>query len=189
MVVAHTRDPASAIVLSTPGTCDAEKTKLYYAPCDIAWWIVRDRAKFIPIRVTVYGGSGWKRVVFVFFRLSHVDSSTLSGLIIQNSPFRVLSIYQPANTVLDSLTLNSAADYNLAKNTDGFDLSSNNGANITNNIIMNQDGCLAMQSSTNTHVVTNTCTGDHGTSVGSIGGSRNLMCLRIPLAANPAASW
>uniref|UniRef100_K3X0U8 endo-polygalacturonase n=1 Tax=Globisporangium ultimum (strain ATCC 200006 / CBS 805.95 / DAOM BR144) TaxID=431595 RepID=K3X0U8_GLOUD len=36
---------------------------------------------------------------------------------------------------------------------------------------MNQDDCLAMQSSTNTHFVGNTCTGGHGISVGFIDGS------------------
>ncbi|KAF1320488.1 Endopolygalacturonase i, partial [Globisporangium splendens] len=107
----------------------------------------------------------------VFFRLLNVHSSTLSNFKILNSPFRTFSIVDSTDTVLDHLTLDSSAGDGLAKNTDGFDLSSNNGVNITNNNILNQDDCLAMQSSTNTHFVGNTCTGGHGISVGSIGGN------------------
>uniref|UniRef100_K3W7T9 endo-polygalacturonase n=1 Tax=Globisporangium ultimum (strain ATCC 200006 / CBS 805.95 / DAOM BR144) TaxID=431595 RepID=K3W7T9_GLOUD len=107
----------------------------------------------------------------VFFRLLNVHSSTLSGFTLKNSPFRTFSIVGSTDTVLDHLTLDSKAGDNLAKNTDGFDMSSNNGVNITNNIILNQDDCLAMQSSTNTHFIGNTCTGGHGISVGSIGGT------------------
>ncbi|KAF1320486.1 Polygalacturonase, partial [Globisporangium splendens] len=107
----------------------------------------------------------------VFFRLLNVHSSTLSNFKILNSPFRTFSIVDSTDTVLDHLTLDSSAGDGLAKNTDGFDLSSNNGVNITNNNILNQDDCLAMQSSTNTHFIGNTCTGGHGISVGSIGGN------------------
>ncbi|CAK4560177.1 unnamed protein product, partial [Aphanomyces euteiches] len=56
-------------------------------------------------------------------------------------------------------------------NTDGFDLSRNNGVSITHNTIHNQDDCLAMQSSTNTTFSDNSCTGGHGVSIGSIGGA------------------
>ncbi|KAH9105591.1 hypothetical protein AeMF1_018651, partial [Aphanomyces euteiches] len=94
----------------------------------------------------------------VFFRLTHVDQSTLSGFTIHNSPYRTFSV------------LNSAGD-SQAKNMDGFDLSRNTGVNITHNIIFNQDDCLAMQSSTNTLFAYNSCTGGHGISIGSIGGA------------------
>jgi galacturan 1,4-alpha-galacturonidase len=107
----------------------------------------------------------------VFFRLNHVDKSTLSGFTLKNSPFRTFSILHSTSTTLTGLKLDSSAGNGLAKNTDGFDLSYNNGVTISNNIINNQDDCLAMQSSTNTVFSGNTCTGGHGISVGSIGGN------------------
>ncbi|GAB9477809.1 Polygalacturonase, partial [Globisporangium polare] len=106
----------------------------------------------------------------VFFRLNHVESSTLSGFTLKNSPFRTFSILRSTDTTLSSLTLDSSAGDGLAKNTDGFDLSYNTGVTISNNVIKNQDDCLAMQSSTNTVFSGNSCTGGHGISIGSLGG-------------------
>ncbi|CAK5021485.1 unnamed protein product [Aphanomyces euteiches] len=106
----------------------------------------------------------------VFFRLTHVDQSTLSGFTIHNSPYRTFSVLNSVNTLITGLTLDSKAGDSQAKNTDGFDLSRNTGVNITHNIIFNQDDCLAMQSSTNTLFAYNSCTGGHGISIGSIGG-------------------
>ncbi|KAG9400017.1 Polygalacturonase 1 [Aphanomyces cochlioides] len=95
----------------------------------------------------------------------------LDGIALKNSPFRTFSILNSANTQLTRLTLDSSAGDGLAKNTDGFDLSRNNGVSITHNTIHNQDDCLAMQSSTNTTFSDNSCTGGHGISIGSIGGA------------------
>lgn len=106
----------------------------------------------------------------VFFRLNHVDSSTLEDFTLKNSPFRTFSILRSTGTTLTKLTLDSSAGDGLAKNTDGFDLSYNSGVSISNNVIKNQDDCLAMQSSTNTVFSGNSCTGGHGISIGSIGG-------------------
>ncbi|KAH9150522.1 hypothetical protein LEN26_004058, partial [Aphanomyces euteiches] len=107
-----------------------------------------------PGKVDGQGAWYWKQGQSVtrpvFFRLTHVDQSTLTGFTLKNSPFRTFSILNSANTQLTGLTLDSSAGDGLAKNTDGFDLSRNNGANITHNTIHNQDDCLAMQSSTNT---------------------------------------
>ncbi|CAK4421756.1 unnamed protein product [Aphanomyces euteiches] len=58
----------------------------------------------------------------VFFRLTHVDQSTLTGFTLKNSPFRTFSILNSVNTQLTGLTLDSKAGDGLAKNTDGFDL-------------------------------------------------------------------
>jgi len=107
----------------------------------------------------------------VFFRLSKVVKSTLSGFTIKNSPYRTFSILSSSYTTLSGLTLDSSAGDDLAKNTDGFDLSKNNYVTITGNKIYNQDDCLAMQSSTNTVFSSNTCSGGHGISIGSIGGT------------------
>ncbi|KAE8959367.1 hypothetical protein PR002_g30564, partial [Phytophthora rubi] len=86
----------------------------------------------------------------VFFRLRAVTSSTLSGFTLKNSPFRTFSVLNSQKTTISGLTLDSRAGDGMAKNTDGFDLSRNDGVTITGNKIYNQDDCLAMQSSTNT---------------------------------------
>jgi polygalacturonase len=107
----------------------------------------------------------------VFFRLSKVTGSTLSGFTIKNSPFRTFSILSSTSTTLSGLTIDSSAGNSLAKNTDGFDLSKNDHVTITGCKVYNQDDCLAMQSSTNTVFSGNTCSGGHGISIGSLGGT------------------
>ncbi|KAH7489254.1 hypothetical protein KRP22_011356 [Phytophthora ramorum] len=106
----------------------------------------------------------------VFFRLHGVASSTLSGFTLKNSPFRTFSILNSQKTTISGLTLDSSAGDGTAKNTDGFDLTKNDGITITGNKIYNQDDCLAMQSSTNTVFSNNYCSGGHGISIGSLGG-------------------
>ncbi|KAG1686225.1 hypothetical protein DVH05_007063 [Phytophthora capsici] len=106
----------------------------------------------------------------VFFRLHAVTGSTLSGFTLKNSPFRTFSILNSEKTTISGLTLDSSAGDGTAKNTDGFDLSRNDGVTITGNKIYNQDDCLAMQSSTNTVFSNNYCSGGHGVSIGSLGG-------------------
>ncbi|EGZ15283.1 polygalacturonase [Phytophthora sojae] len=107
----------------------------------------------------------------VFFRMSKVISSTVKGFKIKNSPYRTFSIINSQPTTVSGLTLDSSAGDDTAKNTDGFDLSKNTDVTISGNTIYNQDDCLAMQSSTNTVFSSNTCSGGHGISIGSIGGS------------------
>ncbi|RLN49110.1 hypothetical protein BBJ28_00025263 [Nothophytophthora sp. Chile5] len=107
----------------------------------------------------------------VFFRMSKVISSTVSDFTIKNMPYRTFSILSSSDTTISGLTLDASAGDDLAKNTDGFDLSKNDGITITGNTIYNQDDCLAMQSSTNTVFSSNTCSGGHGISIGSLGGS------------------
>ncbi|RLN38534.1 hypothetical protein BBO99_00009468 [Phytophthora kernoviae] len=106
----------------------------------------------------------------VFFRLHAVTGSTLSGFTLKNSPYRTFSILNSEKTTISGLTLDSSAGDGVAKNTDGFDLSKNDGVSITGNKIYNQDDCLAMQSSTNTVFSNNYCSGGHGISIGSLGG-------------------
>ncbi|KAF4315849.1 hypothetical protein BBO99_00008909 [Phytophthora kernoviae] len=107
----------------------------------------------------------------VFFRMSKVISSTVKGFTIKNSPYRTFSVLSSQDTTISGLTLDSSDGDDTAKNTDGFDLSKNDGVTITGCKIYNQDDCLAMQSSTNTVFSSNTCSGGHGISIGSIGGS------------------
>ncbi|KAG7398552.1 Polygalacturonase 1 [Phytophthora boehmeriae] len=107
----------------------------------------------------------------VFFRMQSVTGSNISGFTVKNSPFRTFSIVTCIETTISGLTLDSKAGDNRAKNTDGFDLTKNDHVTITGNKIFNQDDCLAMQSSTNTIFSNNLCSGGHGISVGSLGGS------------------
>ncbi|KAH7489245.1 hypothetical protein KRP22_011365 [Phytophthora ramorum] len=107
----------------------------------------------------------------VFFKVQSVIGSNLSGFTIKNSPFRTFSIVTSVQTTLSGLTLDSRAGNGLAQNTDGFDLTKNDHVTITGNTIYNQDDCLAMQSSTNTIFSNNLCSGSHGISVGSLGGT------------------
>ncbi|KAE9037501.1 hypothetical protein PR003_g6722 [Phytophthora rubi] len=106
----------------------------------------------------------------VFFRLKHVVSSTLKGFNIKNSPYRTFSVLDSEDTTISGLTLDSKAGDNVAKNTDGFDLSRNNRLTISGCTVYNQDDCLAMQSSNDTTFAGNTCSGGHGISIGSLGG-------------------
>uniref|UniRef100_A0AAV1T6V9 endo-polygalacturonase n=1 Tax=Peronospora matthiolae TaxID=2874970 RepID=A0AAV1T6V9_9STRA len=106
----------------------------------------------------------------VFFRLNQVANSVLSGFTIRNMPFRTFSILSSNYTTLSDLTIDSRAGNGIAKNTDGFDLGKNDHVTITRNRVINQDDCLAMQSSTNTVFSFNYCNGSHGISIGSLGG-------------------
>ncbi|EEY59074.1 polygalacturonase, putative [Phytophthora infestans T30-4] len=107
----------------------------------------------------------------VFVKLQSVVGSNISGFTVKNSPFRTFSIITCQHTTLSGLTLDSSAGNGRAQNTDGFDLTKNDHVTITGNKIYNQDDCLAMQSSTNTIFSNNLCSGSHGISIGSIGGS------------------
>ncbi|KAE8961418.1 hypothetical protein PF011_g29758 [Phytophthora fragariae] len=123
---------------------------------------------------TTFGTQKWEGQSItrpVFFRLRAVTSSTLSGFTIKNSPFRTFSVLNSQKTTISGLLLDSRAGDGKAKNTDGFDLSRNDGITITGNKIYNQDDCLAMQSSTNTVFSNNYCCGGHGVSIGSLGGA------------------
>ncbi|CAI5733529.1 unnamed protein product [Hyaloperonospora brassicae] len=118
-----------------------------------------------------YWSQGASIVRPVFFRLQSVINSKVSGLKILNMPYRTFSVVTCKNTVISGLTIDSSAGDGIAENTDGFDLSKNEGVTITGNTIHNQDDCLAMQSSTNTVFSYNTCYNTHGISIGSLGGN------------------
>eukprot|EP00644_Phytophthora_capsici_P000597 jgi/Phyca11/130384/e_gw1.93.29.1 len=117
-----------------------------------------------------YWPQGQKVTRPVFFRLSRVANSKLSGFSIKNMPFRTFSILSSNYTTISELLIDSRAGNGSAKNTDGFDLSRNDHVTITNNRVYNQDDCLAMQSSSNTVFSNNYCSGSHGISIGSLGG-------------------
>lgn len=57
-----------------------------------------------------------------------------------------------------------------AHNSDGFDLSTSSNVLITNNVVCNQDDCVAITSGNNVTVSNMYCSGGHGLSIGSVGG-------------------
>ncbi|KAE9048183.1 hypothetical protein PR003_g785 [Phytophthora rubi] len=118
-----------------------------------------------------YWPKGQKVTKPLFFRILATNYSTFSGFNMLNMPYRTFSVWDSSYTTITGLTLNSSAGNGVAKNTDGFDLSRNNHLTITKNRIYNQDDCLAMQSSNNTVFSDNYCSGSHGISIGSIGGT------------------
>ncbi|EEY52919.1 polygalacturonase, putative [Phytophthora infestans T30-4] len=139
---------------------------------------LRHRQMGWPIGSGTLDGQGswyWKQGTSisrpVFFRMNKVLSSTVSGFTLKNMPYRTFSILSSQKTTISGLTLDASAGDDLAKNTDGFDLSGNDYVTIKGNKIYNQDDCLAMQSSTNTVFSNNYCSGGHGISIGSLGGS------------------
>ncbi|CAH0517733.1 unnamed protein product [Peronospora belbahrii] len=106
-----------------------------------------------------------------FFRMATVLDSTISGFTIKNSPFHTFSIVDCKRTTLSGLTLDSSDGHGIDKNTDGFDLASNEYVTIIDNNIFNHDDCIAVTSGIHTIFSGNECTESHGISIGSVGGN------------------
>lgn len=107
-----------------------------------------------------------------FFAAHSLTSSSITGLNIKNTPVQAFSINGATKLSLDKITIdNSAGDANNAgHNTDAFDIGSSTGVSITNCNVKNQDDCLAINSGSNIEFISNTCSGGHGISIGSVGG-------------------
>ncbi|PMD42716.1 glycoside hydrolase family 28 protein [Hyaloscypha variabilis F] len=108
--------------------------------------------------------------------------SVVENLHIQNWPTHLFSISSCSNVIMRNLLLdNSAGDapnaisdgLPAAHNSDGFDLSTSENFTITNNIVYNQDDCVAITSGNNVTVSNMYCSGGHGMSIGSVGGKSN----------------
>ncbi|KAF7332618.1 Glycoside hydrolase family 31 protein [Mycena kentingensis (nom. inval.)] len=101
---------------------------------------------------------------------------TFQNLKVVNTPARAVAIGGSSLTVSSINIDNSAGDAPNSKsggsaaghNTDGFDISANN-VIVQNSQVRNQDDCLAINRGTNITFQSNTCSGGHGISVGSIG--------------------
>jgi polygalacturonase len=70
-----------------------------------------------------------------------------------------------------------------AANSDGFDVSTTNDSVIYNNIVYNQDDCVAITSGNNITVSNMYCSGSHGLSIGSVGGKSNNNVTNILVSA------
>jgi polygalacturonase len=125
--------------------------------------------------------------------------SVIQNLHIQNWPTHLFSISSCSNMIMQNLLLdNSAGDapnaisggLAAAHNSDGFDLSTSSNVLITNNVVCNQDDCVAITSGNNVTVSNMYCSGGHGLSIGSVGGKSNNnvtnILVRIPSLSSGA---
>jgi polygalacturonase len=92
------------------------------------------------------GGNGGKKKP-KFFAAHSLDSSTITGVTIKNSPVHVFSIDGSTDLTLSQVTIdNSAGDSTGAHNTDAFDIAECTGVTITGAKVYNQDDCVAINS-------------------------------------------
>ncbi|KAI1388358.1 endopolygalacturonase [Hypoxylon trugodes] len=116
------------------------------------------------------GGNGGKTKP-KFFAAHKLNSSTITGLNVKNTPVQGFSINAAYGLTLDKITIdNSAGDTGGGHNTDAFDVGASDGVKILNANVKNQDDCLAVNSGTNIEFTGGTCSGGHGLSIGSVGG-------------------
>lgn len=81
-----------------------------------------------------------------FFYAHHLDSSSITGITIKNSPVHVFSI-QAKDLMLTNITVdNSDGDTQGGHNTDAFDVGESSGITIIGANVKNQDDCLAVNS-------------------------------------------
>lgn len=90
------------------------------------------------------------------FYINYVDDTVIRNLRLDNS----------AGNAPNSLSGGLPA----AHNTDGFDVSACNNLEITGNVVINQDDCVAVTSGDGVTVSNMYCEGSHGLSIGSVGG-------------------
>ncbi|KAI1636459.1 endopolygalacturonase [Biscogniauxia mediterranea] len=108
-----------------------------------------------------------------FFYAHSLDSSTITGLTVKNTPVQAFSI-QSDNLTLKDITIdNSAGDAGGGHNTDAFDVGNSDGVYIVGANVKNQDDCLAVNSGSNIQFTGGSCSGGHGVSIGSVGGRSN----------------
>ncbi|RAK73237.1 glycoside hydrolase family 28 protein [Aspergillus fijiensis CBS 313.89] len=105
-----------------------------------------------------------------FFYAHGLDSSSITGLEIKNTPLMAFSI-EANDITLTDITINNADGDSLGgHNTDAFDVGNSVGVNIVKPWVHNQDDCLAINSGENIYFTGGTCIGGHGLSIGSVGG-------------------
>lgn len=109
-----------------------------------------------------------------FFAAHNINSSTITGLNIKNTPVHGFSINGAYDLTLDHITIdNSDGDSGGGHNTDAFDVGSSDGVKIIGANVKNQDDCLAVNSGSNIEFSDGSCSGGHGLSIGSVGGRSN----------------
>ncbi|PWY83627.1 glycoside hydrolase [Aspergillus heteromorphus CBS 117.55] len=104
-----------------------------------------------------------------FFYAHGLDSSSITGLSVKNTPLMAFSVESNDITLTDITINNADGDTLGGHNTDGFDVGNSVGVNIINPTVHNQDDCLAINSGENIWFTGGTCIGGHGLSIGSVG--------------------
>ncbi|KAI1495512.1 endopolygalacturonase [Biscogniauxia marginata] len=118
------------------------------------------------------GSNGGKTKPKLFYAHS-LDSSSITGLNIKNTPVHGFSIQSDGLTLKDIIIDNSAGDTAGGHNTDAFDVGNSNDVYIIGANVKNQDDCLAVNSGSNIQFTGGSCSGGHGVSIGSVGGRSN----------------
>ncbi|KAF5864912.1 hypothetical protein ETB97_006142 [Aspergillus alliaceus] len=117
------------------------------------------------------GGNGGKTKP-KFFYAHKLDSSSITGLKIYNTPVQGFSI-QSDNLNITGVTIDNSAGTKLGHNTDAFDIGSSTYINIDGATVYNQDDCLAINSGQYITFTNGHCEGGHGLSIGSVGGRKD----------------
>ncbi|GJP89553.1 CAZyme family GH28 [Aspergillus niger] len=117
------------------------------------------------------GTSGKKKPKF--FYAHGLDSSSITGLNIKNTPLMAFSVQANDITFTDVTINNADGDTQGGHNTDAFDVGNSVGVNIIKPWVHNQDDCLAINSGENIWFTGGTCIGGHGLSIGSVGDRSN----------------
>lgn len=95
------------------------------------------------------GSNGGKTKPKFFYAHDLKGTSTISNILVQNSPVQVFSIDGSSGLTLSDITIdNSAGDSAGAANTDGFDVGDSSDITISGANVYNQDDCLAINSGT-----------------------------------------
>ncbi|KIM74136.1 glycoside hydrolase family 28 protein [Piloderma croceum F 1598] len=89
---------------------------------------------------------------------------SFKNVTVLNSPAHAISV---SNTAPITITGVTSVGMSLACNTDCFDVAASS-VTITGNACRNQDDCMAVNAGSNIKLLSNTCTGGHGISIGSI---------------------
>jgi polygalacturonase len=110
-----------------------------------------------------------------FFAAHNLVDSTITSLLIKNTPRQAVSIAGCRNLTITGMTIdNSAGDAgSLGHNTDGFDIGTSEDVVIDGATVWNQDDCVAVNSGVNITFKNGFCSGGHGLSIGSVGGRSN----------------
>ncbi|KAE8415040.1 glycosyl hydrolases family 28-domain-containing protein [Aspergillus pseudocaelatus] len=114
------------------------------------------------------GGNGGKTKP-KFFSAHKLDSSSITGLKIYNTPVQGFSI-QSDNLNITDVTIDNSAGTDQGHNTDAFDVGSSTYITIDGATVYNQDDCLAINSGSHITFTNGYCDGGHGLSIGSVGG-------------------
>ncbi|CAE7224497.1 unnamed protein product [Rhizoctonia solani] len=115
------------------------------------------------------------------------SSGTFTNLVVKNSPQQCFSIGNDASLTISKVTVdnsdgnssNSKSDGQPAgHNTDGFDVSASD-VTIEDCTVSNQDDCLAINKGSNIIFKSNSCTGGHGISIGSVDSDVTVSSIQI----------